>query len=106
MKAGNGDSNRVFKVKVTAASGETYETVRGVGSFHKTLPHNEFGEVDPAAFAALVSATRGDGSQFSQVPGGGTSTDHTPGVQNSAGLCGSVYQPPSGAFQRQTDSSP
>ncbi|AHE55031.1 hypothetical protein NX02_16765 [Sphingomonas sanxanigenens DSM 19645 = NX02] len=44
--------------------------MRGVGSFHKTLPHNEFGEVDAAAFAALVSATRGDGSEFAQVPGG------------------------------------
>ena len=62
MKNGNGDTNRIWTIGT--------EAVRGVGSFHKTLPHNEFGEVDPAAFAALVAGTRGDGSGFSHVPPG------------------------------------
>ncbi|MBI1382463.1 MAG: phosphoesterase [Planctomycetaceae bacterium] len=48
--------------------------VRGLGSFHKTLPHNEFGEVDSSAFTALVAATRGDGSGFALVPKSGATT--------------------------------
>ncbi len=43
--------------------------VVGIGSFHKTLPHNEFGEVDPVAFAALVGAAS-TGSTFHIVPTG------------------------------------
>lgn len=58
----NGDTNRIWKIDG--------ESVRGVGSFHKTLPHNAYGEVDPAAFAALAAATHGDGSGFAQVPQG------------------------------------
>ena len=49
--------------------------MRGLGSFHKTLPHNAFGEVDPDAFAAFVSATRGDGREFAQVPQGAARPD-------------------------------
>lgn len=60
MDNSNGDTNRIWKIGTDA--------VRGVGSFHKTLPHNQFGEVDPAAFAALVSSTRGNGTEFAQVP--------------------------------------
>ncbi|MBU2407345.1 MAG: hypothetical protein KKC79_01705 [Gammaproteobacteria bacterium] len=62
MSKYNGDTNRIWKING--------EYVRGVGSFHKTLPHNEYGEVEPAAFAALVSSTRGDGSEFAQIPMG------------------------------------
>jgi hypothetical protein len=70
MSDSNGDTNRIWYVKQTVGGVEELVAVRGVGSFHKTLPHNEFGEVDPAAFAALVSATQGDGREFSQVPVG------------------------------------
>ncbi|MFA6153128.1 vanadium-dependent haloperoxidase [Mesorhizobium sp.] len=62
MSKSNGDTNRIWHVND--------ESVCGLGSFHKTLPHNGFGEVDPVAFAALVSATRGDGTGFAQVPPG------------------------------------
>ncbi|MGE3646019.1 MAG: vanadium-dependent haloperoxidase [Beijerinckiaceae bacterium] len=58
----NGDTQAFWQIGA--------DTVRGVGSFHKTLPHNEYGEVDQAAFAALVEATHGDGRGFSQVPKG------------------------------------
>lgn len=60
MGTSNGDTDRIWNID--------NEAVRGLGSFHKTLPHNEYGEVDPAAFAAFVAATRGDGSGFAQVP--------------------------------------
>lgn len=69
MNKSNGDTNRIWYVE-TGDPEDPNQAVRGLGSYHKTLPHNEFGEVDPAAFAALVSATRGEGSEFSQVPTG------------------------------------
>ena len=58
----NGDTKREFKVGATK--------VRGLGSFHKTLPHNKWGEVDESAFEVLVAATEGDGSGFAAVPKG------------------------------------
>ncbi|MEZ5307276.1 MAG: vanadium-dependent haloperoxidase [Pyrinomonadaceae bacterium] len=44
--------------------------VVGLGSFHKTLPHNEFGEVERRAFRELLAATAGDGSGFGNVAKG------------------------------------
>lgn len=58
----NGDTKREFKVGNAK--------VRGLGSFHKTLPHNKYGEVDLAAFEKLVTATEGDGASFADVPTG------------------------------------
>jgi len=58
----NGDTKREFKVGAAK--------VRGLGSFHKSLPHNKWGEVDPVAFDALVAATEGNGSGFAGVPKG------------------------------------
>ena len=44
-----------------------------IGSFSKGLPHSQLGEVDPAAFAALVSAlSSGDPAAFERIPLGGT----------------------------------
>lgn len=45
----NGDKS----LKLSIGSQE----VCGLGSFHKTLPHNEFGEVSPEAFQTFVTAT-------------------------------------------------
>ncbi len=56
----NGDTHRVFKV--------WKDKVRGLGSFHKTLPHDKYGEVDQKDFQKLVEATQGDGSGFAGVP--------------------------------------
>ena len=45
----NGDQDLVFG------------PARYIGNFHKTLPHNDFGEVDPAAYAAFADiAAQGD----------------------------------------------
>lgn len=60
--ANNGDTLKEFQVGS--------ESVRGLGSFHKTLPHNEYGEVCRDSFEKLVSATAGRGDGFSAVPKG------------------------------------
>lgn len=40
-----------------------------IGNFHKTLPHDQFGEVDPAAYQALVDALdAGDIQAIDDVP--------------------------------------
>ena len=57
----NGDTD--FKVTINN------KKVVGIGSFHKTLPHNDFGEVDEVAFKIFVKATKGD-AEFGEVPGG------------------------------------
>ncbi len=57
--ANNGDTRRIFN-----AGGLN---LRGLGSFHKTLPHNQYGEVDPSAFDKLVAASEG-WSTFALVP--------------------------------------
>ncbi|MBG0792329.1 vanadium-dependent haloperoxidase [Methylocystis sp. H62] len=73
MSNTNGDTNRVWQVDGDA--------VVGVGSFHKTLPHNKFGEVDRDAFAELVSATRGNGGGFAQIPLGAPRLPTKPATQ-------------------------
>ena len=55
----NGDTKREFNVGNLK--------IRGLGSFHKSLKHNKYGEVDAAEFDQLVAATEGDGSGFAQV---------------------------------------
>ena len=72
----NGDTLKVFNVGGA--------NVRGLGSFHKSLPHNPFGEVDTAAFEALVSACAGNGSGFAAVPPG--ASDSAPLTNPQAGL--------------------
>lgn len=41
-----------------------------MGSFHKSLPHDEFGQVSPHAFAALKAACTGPAHDFEVVPVG------------------------------------
>lgn len=55
----NGDTQRIFKV---GGKG-----VRGLGSFHKTLKHDKFGEVDPLHFEKFVQACEGNAA-FRDVP--------------------------------------
>lgn len=59
VMSSNGDTKREFTVGSTR--------IRGIGSFHKSLPHNEYGEVNPEAFAEFVAATEGNGSAFASV---------------------------------------
>ncbi|QEG26571.1 PAP2 superfamily protein [Gemmata obscuriglobus] len=63
-ESNNGDTAREFKIGAAR--------IRGLGSFHKTLPHNQWGEVDEDEFKKLVAATQGDGSGFAAVLGGAT----------------------------------
>ncbi len=46
--------------------------VVGIGNFHKTLPHNRFGEVDPDAYGAfeLTAVTGGDYDTIARGPTG------------------------------------
>ncbi|NCR39677.1 MAG: vanadium-dependent haloperoxidase [Microcystis aeruginosa W13-11] len=74
--ANNGDTKRQFKV------GE--EEIVGVGNFHKTLPHNDYGEVCPNAFNILVAATEGTAAFASVSKGSGEKT--APFVNPQAGL--------------------
>lgn len=74
--ANNGDTKRQFKV------GE--EEIVGVGNFHKTLPHNDYGEVCPDAFDTFVKATEGT-AEFASVPKG-SDEKTAPFVNPQAGL--------------------
>lgn len=59
--AGNGDTDLVLKIGK--------EAIHGIGSFHKTLKCNDYGEVDPEGFRSLVAATRGNApTAFAGVP--------------------------------------
>lgn len=74
--ATNGDTERIFRVGT--------DDVRGLGSFHKTLPHREpYGEVDTNAFETLVKATGGN-EAFANVPKG--TADAAALVNPQAGL--------------------
>jgi hypothetical protein len=75
----NGDTKRRFKVGS--------EKIRGLGSFHKSLPHNEYGEVVEDAFKKLVSASEGH-AKFAAVPKGPTPTGEmtAPLINPQAGL--------------------
>lgn len=57
----NGDTDRKFTL--TDGSGTVVE---GIGSFHKSLPHNDYGEVDVPAFTALKQGI--PIGQFQAVP--------------------------------------
>lgn len=87
--ANNGDTNKVFIVGS--------ENVRGLGSFHKTLPHpNDFGEVDQASFEALVKAGDGRGDGYATVPA--ESVDGAPFVNPQAGYAHDRLTPHASAF--------
>jgi hypothetical protein len=54
------------------ANGDEERYPNRIGNFSKTLPHNEFGEVDPAAYAALHKAlASGDFQALEAVPQAG-----------------------------------
>ncbi|MBB1248587.1 hypothetical protein [Rhizobium sp. G21] len=63
MRMTNGDTDKTWEV-----AAHTFAV--GVGSFTKSLNHNEYGEVDTAQFLKFVAATRGDGHGFQDVPSG------------------------------------
>ena len=75
----NGDRDRTFDVGGGA-------TAVGIGSFHKSLPHNPYGEVLEPAFKALKTAVddRPTGEPFRSVPP--TPRDSAPLTNPTAGL--------------------
>lgn len=78
--ASNGDTDHEFEIDG--------KTVVGIGSFHKTLPHDDYGEVDKKAFKQLVKATRNH-AKFGSVPPGpfkAPATRTAPFVNPQAGL--------------------
>ncbi len=74
--------NDAFRIRVEAAEGQRQRPIavpvtngdetlyaNRIGSFSKGLPHNQLGEVDPAAFQALLRAVdSGDPSAFEAIP--------------------------------------
>ena len=46
------------KISSTGANGDEESFDNFIGNYHKGLPHNEFGEVDPAAYQSLLDATQ------------------------------------------------
>lgn len=66
MAAANAE--RARPVPVARANGDEARFANGVASFTKGLPHNANGEVDGAAFAALLDALRsGEAAAFEKV---------------------------------------
>jgi hypothetical protein len=72
--------------------------VVGLGNFHKTLPHNSFGEVDPEEFKKLLAATAmKTNPSFGSVGGGGTNA--APFVNPRAGLSEDCLTQPPSAYE-------
>ncbi len=62
-----------------ATNGDEARFANKIGSYHKGLPHNAFGEVEPAAYASLFKAcTTGDPDDFEAVIMGGTNKMTSP----------------------------
>jgi len=62
-----------------ATNGDEARYPNRIGSYSKGLPHNAFGEVEPAAFESLVKAcTTGDPDDFEAVIMGGTNKMTSP----------------------------
>ncbi len=56
---------------VLATNGDEERYGGGIASFTKTLPHNDLGEVDPAAFSAMTAAiSSGRKADFDRIPDG------------------------------------
>lgn len=84
----NGDKDKVFKVG--------NDDVVGLGSFHKSLPHNDFGEVDATAFADFKAALN-DWMAMDTIAFGGQTKAGTAKLTNpAAGLARDrLIEPPS-----------
>jgi hypothetical protein len=77
---------RAFRIRLRAATAERRISVPSqfnngdealypnrIGNYSKGLPHDSFGEVDPVAYASLLTALiSGDPNDFANIPLGGT----------------------------------
>ena len=76
----------------------TFGPARYIGNFHKTLPHNEFGEVVQAAYATFADiAANGD---FKNVPEGPLTAPHQTPLSKPAAHVAKLVNPQAG---RSTD---
>lgn len=67
------DFERQFRVVRHPTNGDEDRYANRIGNFSKTLPHDEFGEVDRGAYDQLLRAiSRGSFDAFEDVPAGGT----------------------------------
>ena len=75
------------------SNGDELRYENKIGSFSKYLPHDANGEVDRAAFAALVHAMRtADPEDFELIPLGGTGKLVNPQAGFAFGFCGADAQ--------------
>jgi hypothetical protein len=79
-RAGDAERIREDAARAEKALGQPLHATNGdeelypnrIGNFHKTLPHNSIGEVDPAAYNALLHALdTGNFNDFEAIPGNG-----------------------------------
>lgn len=69
---------------IWATNGDDERYPSRIGSFSKTLPHNDRGEVDTAAYDAfLVALTSGEAADFDAIPAGGTARLANPRAANA-----------------------
>lgn len=74
---------------VWATNGDETALDGFVGNFAKTLPHNDVGEVDPAAYQSLLLAlTSGQRADFDTIPAGGSAKLANPRAAYSYALSG------------------
>ncbi|HEY0783423.1 MAG TPA: vanadium-dependent haloperoxidase [Thermoanaerobaculia bacterium] len=65
-------AERARPVEAHVTNGDEERWPNRIGNYHKSLPHNQFGEVDPAAWAAMKKALgSGDPDDFDAIPIGG-----------------------------------
>jgi hypothetical protein len=75
------------------SNGDERRYANRIGSFSKFLPHDANGEVDGAAFAALVRAMdTADGEDFERIPLGGVGKLVNPQAGFAFGFCGADAQ--------------
>ncbi|MEP7013792.1 MAG: hypothetical protein ABJC13_26015, partial [Acidobacteriota bacterium] len=66
------ERERKLGIPAHVTNGDEERYASRIGNFSKTLPHNEFGEVDPAAYDALKKGiAAGDWKALEAVPKGG-----------------------------------
>ena len=78
-----------------------FDGVRYIGNFHKTLPHNKFGEVDPAAYKAFAQisakqAPHADGNFEDTVPGELNAPEQAPFTNGPPGAVAKLVSPQAG----------
>ena len=73
LRAQAAEAERARGVFPHPTNGDEERYPNRIANFHRTLPHNAIGEVDPAAYATLLRALRsGRFADFEAVPSGGT----------------------------------